>query len=92
MLDRGIAAQFPDNFSLSPDSLKRRILEEIQKILEERLQNVLALLKGAGTTPESAMKFFAGSWNDMEESDFKDFMKENDRRRHKTLHREPHCL
>ena len=71
------------------DFLKFRIMEEIDKIPEERLQEVLDLLRGFREDPRNSVLSFAGSWNNMEESDFKDFMKENDRRRHKTFHREP---
>ena len=71
------------------DFLRSRIKEEIGKIPEVRLQDVLDLLKDFREAPRNSVLSFAGSWNDMEESDFKDFMEENDRRRHRTLHREP---
>ena len=71
------------------DFLRSRILEIIDKIPGERLQEVLDLLKGFREDPRNGVLSFAGSWKDMEESDFKDFMEENERRRHKTLRREP---
>ena len=71
------------------DFLRFWILEMIDKIPGERLQEVLDLLRGFREDPRNSVLSFAGSWNDMEESDFKDFMEENDRRRHNTLHREP---
>jgi hypothetical protein len=74
------------------DFLRSRILEIIDKIPGERLQEVLDLLKGFREDSQNNVLSFAGSWNDMEESDFKDFMEENDRRRHKALHREPPFL
>ena len=73
------------------DFLRSRIMEEIDKIPGERLQKVLDLLRWFREGPQDSVLPFAGSWNDMEESDFNDFLEENDRRRHKTLHRElPH--
>ena len=71
------------------DFLRSRILEMIGKIPGERLQEVPDLLNGFREGPQSSVLSFGGSWNDIEESDFKDFMEENDRHRHKTLHREP---
>ena len=71
------------------DFLRSRILEMIDKIPGKRLQEVLDLLMGFREGPQNNVLSFAGSWNDMEESDFKDFLEENVRRRHKTLHREP---
>lgn len=62
------------------DFLRFQILEMIDKIPGERLQEVLDLLRGFREGPRNNVLSFAGSWNDMEE---------NDRRRHKTLHREP---
>ena len=74
------------------DFLRSQISEIIDKIPEEQLQEVLDLLKGFREGPRNRVLSFAGSWNDMEESDFKDFLEENNRRRHKTLHREPPFL
>ena len=74
------------------DFLRSRILEMIDKIPGARLQEVLDLLRSFREAPQNSVLSFAGSWNDMEESDFKDFMEENDQRRHKTLHREPPFL
>ena len=71
------------------DFLRFQILEMIDKIPGEQRQEVLDLLRGFREDPRNSVLSFAGSWNNMEESDFKDFMKENDRRRHKTFHREP---
>lgn len=71
------------------DFLRSLNLEEIGKIPGVRLQEVLDRLRSFREDPRNSVLSFAGSWNDMEESDFKDFMEENDRRRHKTLHREP---
>ena len=71
------------------DFLRSRILEMIDKIPGERLKEVLDLLRSFREGPRNSVFSFAGSWNDMEESDFKDFLEENVRRRHKTLHREP---
>ncbi len=59
------------------------------KIPGERLQEDLDLLRGFREGPLNSVLSFAGFWNDMEESDFQDFIEENDQRRHKTLHREP---
>ena len=74
------------------DFLRFRILEEVDKIPGERLQEVLDLLKDFREGPRNSILAFAGSWNDIEELDFKNFMEENDRRRHRTLHREPPSL
>ena len=63
-------------------------MEEMDKIPGERLQEVLDPLRGFREGPRNNVLSFAGFWNNMEKSDFKDFMEENDRRRHKTLHRE----
>ena len=71
------------------DFPKSRILEIIDKIPGERLSEVPDLLKGFREGPRNSLPSFAGFWNDMEKTDFKDFMEENDRRRHNTLHREP---
>ena len=65
------------------DFLRSQISEIIDKIPEEQLQEVLDLLKGFREGPRNNVLSFAGSWNDMEE---------NDRRRHKTLQREPPIL
>ena len=59
------------------------------KIPGERLQEDLDLLRGFREGPLNSVLSFASFWNDMEESDFQDFIEENDQRRHKTLHREP---
>ena len=76
-----------------PEDFQRsRIMEEVDKIPGERLQEVLDLLKDFREGPRNSVLSFAGSWNDMEEADFKDFLEENDRRRHKTLHRDPPFL
>ena len=72
--------------------LRSRILEIIGKIPGERLQEVLDLLNDYRESPQNNVLSFAGSWNDMEESDFKNFLEENNRRRHKALHREPPFL
>ena len=71
------------------DFLRSQILEIIDKIPGERLQEVLDLLRVFREGPRNSVLSFAGFWNDMEESDFQDFIEENDQRRHKTLHREP---
>ena len=70
--------------------------EEFQRIPETKLEVVFDFLHyfriGLESTASSIaalIQYFAGSWNDMEESDFKDFLDENDRRRHKTLRQEP---
>ena len=70
------------------DSLRTRILEEIDKIPGERLWEVLDFLRGFRGDSRNSVLPFAGSWNDMEKSDFKDFMEEIEQRRHRTLHRE----
>ncbi|AIA31973.1 hypothetical protein [Leptospirillum ferriphilum] len=72
--------------------LRSRIREEIGKIPGERLPEILDRLRAFQEGPQDSVLPFAGSWNDMGESDFKDFMEELDRRRHKTLQREPPIL
>lgn len=74
------------------DFLRSRIREEIGKIPEERLQEVLDRLRGFREGSQDSVLPFASSWKDMGESDFIDFMEELDRRRHKTLQREPPIL
>ena len=74
------------------DFLRSQILEMIDKIPEDRLQEVLDLLRSFREVPRNSVLSFVGSWNDMEESDFKNFLEENNRRRHKALHREPPFL
>ncbi|MGC8501360.1 MAG: hypothetical protein ACP5OS_09390 [Leptospirillia bacterium] len=70
------------------DSLRGRILEEIGKIPGDRLRAVLDLLKDFRECPGNRVLSFAGSWNELDESDF---MEKNGRRRHRILNREkPH--
>ena len=85
--------------SLSNGIFRDRNFEEIQRIPETKLEVVFDFLHyfriGLESTASSivaSIQSFAGSWNDMEESDFKDFLEENDRQRHKALHREPPFL
>lgn len=82
--------------SMSNEIFRDRNFEEFQRIPETKLEVVFDFLHyfriGLESTASSlaaSIQSFAGSWNDMEESYFKDFLEENDRRRHKTLHREP---
>ena len=76
-----------------PEDFQRsRIMEEVDKIPGERLQEVLDRLRAFQEGSQDSVLPFAGSWNDMGKSDFIDFMEELDRRRHKTLQREPPIL
>ena len=67
------------------DFLRSRILERIDKIPGERLQEVLDRLKEFREAPRDSVLSFAGAWSDMEESDFEEFLKEIERRRHRPL-------
>lgn len=67
------------------DSLRARILEEIDKIPGERQWEVLDFLKSFRESPQNSVLSFAGAWSDMEESDFEEFLKEIERRRHRPL-------
>ncbi|MHB8423178.1 MAG: hypothetical protein ACYDAM_10520 [Leptospirales bacterium] len=74
---------------MTNDVLRNRILEEIQRIPETKLEEVYDFLHyfrvGLGspeTSPVSSVLPFAGAWSDMNDSTFKEFEEEiQDRRR-----------
>ena len=74
---------------MTNETLRNRILEEIQRIPETKLEEVYDFLHyfrvGLGspeTSPVSSVLPFAGAWSDMDESTFKEFEEEiQDRRR-----------
>jgi hypothetical protein len=81
---------------MSNGIFRYRNFEEFQRIPETKLKVVFDFLhyfriclESPASSLAASIQSFTGSWNDMEESDIKDFLEENNRRRHKTLHREP---
>ncbi len=66
---------------MSEDFPRARIPEEIDRVPEEGRE---AVLDAPTTFRESPpLLSFAGAWSDMDESDFEEFMKETERRRHR---------
>jgi hypothetical protein len=73
---------------MSNEPLMNRILEEVQKIPETKLEEVFNLLhspplglSSSQPLPASSVLSFAGAWSDMDESTFMDFEKEIRKRR-----------
>ncbi|BAM05863.1 hypothetical protein LFE_0135 [Leptospirillum ferrooxidans C2-3] len=73
---------------MSNEPLRNRILEEVQKIPETKLEEVINLLHpfslslaSSEPLPVSTILSFAGVWSDMDESTFRDFEEEIRRRR-----------
>jgi len=70
------------------ETLRNRILEEVQKIPETKLEEVYDFLHyfrvGLGApeaSPASSVLPFAGAWSDMDQSTFKEFEEEIQNRR-----------
>lgn len=72
---------------MTNDVLRNRILEEIQRIPETKLEEVYDFLHyfrvglGSPETSASSVLPFAGAWSDMDESTFKEFEEEIQNRR-----------
>ena len=73
---------------MSNEPLRNRILEEVQKIPETKLEEMFNLLHSFSSglsssepLPGSAVLLFAGAWSDMDESTFRDFEEEIRKRR-----------
>ena len=98
-MDDGHPNQLCIEDSMSNGFFRDHNFEEFQRISETKLEVVFDFLhyfriglESTASSRAASIQSFAGSWNDMEESDFKGFLEENVRRRHKTLHREPPFL
>jgi len=77
---------------MSNKILRIRIFEELQKIPETKLEEVYDFLhyfriglESTGVVSGSPVSSFAGAWNDMEESAFKEFEEEIENRRHQAF-------
>ncbi len=77
---------------MTNETLRTRILEEIQKIPETKLEEIYDFLHyfrvGLGSpesSPASSVLPFAGAWNDMDESTFKEFEEEIQARRQRAF-------
>jgi len=73
---------------MSNEPLRNRILEEVQKIPEKKLEEVFNLLhpsslglSSSEPLPCTSVLSFAGAWSDMDESTFRYFEKEIRKRR-----------
>lgn len=73
---------------MTNETLRNRILEEIQRIPETKLEEIYDFLHyfrvGLGsseTSPAFSVLPFAGAWSDMDESTFKEFEEEIQSRR-----------
>jgi hypothetical protein len=73
---------------MTNDVLRNRIVEEIQRIPETKLEEVYDFLHyfrvglaSPETSPASSVLSFAGAWSDMDESMFKEFEEEIKNRR-----------